>query len=216
MARRHYRASRSVTGMVNVLVTDYFVCSVSFMSYPFVVPPISVLLDLDLATYQNQLKFQDIHDLIEGSVGLRDRPPAQLSSSRSAQPPEPGYGMTESTAVGIRSFNNRKYRKYSLIGLLARKMQAKVVDWNSGSSLPPGFYGELWLRGTTIMQAPADLEAILISHPEILDADVTSATGEVCGEIPVAFVVRRHESKMGGVYELNSKVCYEKDPSKRT
>ncbi|KAK8516446.1 hypothetical protein V6N12_038688 [Hibiscus sabdariffa] len=123
-----------------------------------------------------------------------------------------GYGMTESTAVGIRSFNNGKY---SLIGLLARKMQAKVVDWNSG------FYGELWLRGPAIMQgyinnvevtkmtidkdgwlrtgdiiAPADLEAILISHPEILDAAVTSATDEVCGEIPVAFVVRRHGSTL--------------------
>ncbi|GMJ12541.1 hypothetical protein like AT4G19010 [Hibiscus trionum] len=137
-----------------------------------------------------------------------------------------GYGMTESTAVGTRGFNNEKYHKYSSIGLLAPNMQAKVVDWNSGSSLPPGFYGELWLRGPAIMLryinnveatemtidkdgwlrtgdvvcfdedgylylsdrlkeiikykgyqiAPADLEAILISHSEILDAAVTSAT----------------------------------------
>ncbi|KAL4324381.1 hypothetical protein GQ457_11G020560 [Hibiscus cannabinus] len=157
-----------------------------------------------------------------------------------------GYGMTESTAVGTRGFNNGKHHKYSSIGLLAPNMQAKVVDWNSGSSLPPGFYGELWLRGPAIMQryinndeatkmtidkdgwlhtgdivcfdedgylylsdrlkeiikykgyqiAPADLEAILISHSEILDAAVTSATDEVCGEIPVAFVVRRHGSTL--------------------
>ncbi|KAE8678611.1 4-coumarate--CoA ligase-like 6 [Hibiscus syriacus] len=130
-----------------------------------------------------------------------------------------GYGMTESTAVGTRGFNNGKYFKYSSIGLLAPNMQAKVVDWNSGSCMPPGLYGELWLRGPAIMQryinnaeatkmtitkdgwlrtgdiiAPADLEAILISHPEILDAAVTSATDEVCGEIPVAFVVRRNGS----------------------
>ncbi|KAE8677529.1 4-coumarate--CoA ligase-like 6 [Hibiscus syriacus] len=132
-----------------------------------------------------------------------------------------GYGMTESTAVGTRGFNNGKYYKHSSIGLLAPNMQAKVVDWNSGSSLPPGFYGELWLRGPAIMQgymnnveatkitidkdgwlrtgdiiAPADLEAILISHPEILDAAVTSDTDEVSGEIPVAFVVRRHGSTL--------------------
>ncbi|KAE8713753.1 4-coumarate--CoA ligase-like 4 [Hibiscus syriacus] len=121
-------------------------------------------------------------------------------------------------------------------------MEAKVMDWNSGSTLPPGCYGELWLRGPAIMQrylnnveatamtidkdgwlrtgdivcfdedgylylsdrlkeiikyngyqiAPADLEAILISHPEILDAAVTAENDDVFGEIPVAFVVRRH------------------------
>ncbi|OMO93463.1 AMP-dependent synthetase/ligase [Corchorus olitorius] len=124
-----------------------------------------------------------------------------------------GYGMTESTAVGTRGFNTGKHHKYSSIGLLAPNMQAKVVDLNSGSSMPPGDYGELWLRGPAIMQrylnnveatlmsihrdgwlrtAPADLEAILITHPEILDAAVTGASDEACGEIPVAFVVRRH------------------------
>ncbi|GLT58481.1 hypothetical protein SLA2020_313700 [Shorea laevis] len=39
--------------------------------------------------------------------------------------------------------------------------------------------------------APADLEAILIAHPEILDAAVTAAKDEECGEIPVAFVVKK-------------------------
>ena len=60
--------------------------------------------------------------------------------------------MTESTAVGTRGFNNEEHHKYSSLGLLAPNMQAKVVDWNSGSSLPPGYYGELWLRGPAIMQ----------------------------------------------------------------
>ncbi|XVF52090.1 hypothetical protein PTKIN_Ptkin04bG0237000 [Pterospermum kingtungense] len=157
-----------------------------------------------------------------------------------------GYGMTETTAVGTRGFNNGKYHNYSSIGLLAPNMQAKVVDWKSGSPLPPSLYGELWLRGPAIMQrylnnveatkmtidkdgwlhtgdivcfdadgylylsdrlkeiikykgyqiAPADLEAILISHPEILDAAVTAAVDEACGEIPVAFVVRRPGSTL--------------------
>ncbi|KAK8626319.1 hypothetical protein V6N13_133970 [Hibiscus sabdariffa] len=132
-----------------------------------------------------------------------------------------GYGMTETTAVGTRGYNTQEFQKYSSIGLLAPNMQAKVVDWTSGSSLPPGYCGELWLRGPAIMQrylnnveatkmtidedgwlrtgdiiAPADLEAILISHPEILDVAVTAESDEVFGEIPVAFVVRRHGSRL--------------------
>ncbi|CAH9077485.1 unnamed protein product [Cuscuta europaea] len=42
--------------------------------------------------------------------------------------------------------------------------------------------------------APADLEAVLISHPDIIDAAVTSE--EEVGEIPVAFVVKRDNSEL--------------------
>ncbi|KAK9275547.1 hypothetical protein L1049_022814 [Liquidambar formosana] len=157
-----------------------------------------------------------------------------------------GYGMTESTAVGTRGFNTTKLQKYSAVGLLAPNMQAKVVDWITGSFLPPGSFGELWLRGPAIMKgylnnveatlstldkdgwlhagdivyfdqdgylhivdrlkeiikykgfqiAPADLEAVLISHAEILDAAVTAAQDKEAGEVPVAFVVRRHGSML--------------------
>lgn len=157
-----------------------------------------------------------------------------------------GYGMTESTAVGTRGFNTEKFQNYSSIGLLAPNMQAKVVDWNTGSFSPPGSTGELWLRGPAIMKgylnnaeatmstidkdgwlhtgdivyfdqdgyihifdrlkeiikykgfqiAPADLEAVLISHPEILDVAVTAFLDEESGEIPVAFVVRKHGSML--------------------
>ncbi|GJN20230.1 hypothetical protein PR202_gb07582 [Eleusine coracana subsp. coracana] len=44
--------------------------------------------------------------------------------------------------------------------------------------------------------APADLEAVLIEHPEILDVAVTSADDEEAGEIPVAFVVRKAGSSL--------------------
>jgi hypothetical protein len=60
--------------------------------------------------------------------------------------------MTESTAVGTRGFNSEKFQNYSSIGLLAPNMQAKVVDWNTGSFSPPGSSGELWLRGPAIMK----------------------------------------------------------------
>uniref|UniRef100_A0A0D3A496 4-coumarate--CoA ligase n=1 Tax=Brassica oleracea var. oleracea TaxID=109376 RepID=A0A0D3A496_BRAOL len=157
-----------------------------------------------------------------------------------------GYGMTESTAVGTRGFNTQKLRKYSSVGLLAPNMQARVVDWSSGSFLPPGNRGELWIQGPGVMKgylnnpeatemtivekswlrtgdiayfdedgylfivdrmkeiikykgfqiAPADLEAVLVSHPLIIDAAVTAAPNEECGEIPVAFVVRRQETTL--------------------
>ncbi|KAI0500626.1 hypothetical protein KFK09_018842 [Dendrobium nobile] len=157
-----------------------------------------------------------------------------------------GYGMTESTAVGARGFNTETCKKYSSVGLLAPNMEAKVVNWETGISMPPGKSGELWLRGPAVMKgylndeketasvidkdgwfktgdivyfdqdgylfildrlkdtikykgfqvAPADLEALLISHNEILDAAVTSAFDEEAGEIPVAFVVRKSGSNL--------------------
>lgn len=63
-----------------------------------------------------------------------------------------GYGMTESTAVGTRGFNTKKFSKYFSVGLLAPNMQAKVVDWVNGCFLPPGSTGELWLRGPGTMK----------------------------------------------------------------
>uniref|UniRef100_A0ACD5TM45 Uncharacterized protein n=1 Tax=Avena sativa TaxID=4498 RepID=A0ACD5TM45_AVESA len=44
--------------------------------------------------------------------------------------------------------------------------------------------------------APADLEAVLVQHPDIVDVAVTSAEDEEAGEIPVAFVVRKPGSTL--------------------
>ncbi|KAL4565134.1 hypothetical protein LXL04_029219 [Taraxacum kok-saghyz] len=63
-----------------------------------------------------------------------------------------GYGMSESTAVGTRGFNTPDVHNYASAGLLAPNMEAKVVDWVTGSYLPPGKTGELWLRGPAIMK----------------------------------------------------------------
>ncbi|KAG8375159.1 hypothetical protein BUALT_Bualt10G0071400 [Buddleja alternifolia] len=157
-----------------------------------------------------------------------------------------GYGMTESTAVGTRGYNTVKDHKYSSVGLLSPNVEAKVVDWVTGSCLPPGAIGELWLHTPGNMKgylsnieatmnaidkdgwlhtgdivyfdqegylyvidrlkeiikykgfqiAPADLEAVLMSHPEVLDAAVTGARDEEAGEIPVAFVVPKDGSSV--------------------
>ena len=41
--------------------------------------------------------------------------------------------------------------------------------------------------------APAELEAVLVSHPKISDAAVTSVPDERQGEAPKAFVVKKEE-----------------------
>ncbi|CAD5195526.1 unnamed protein product [Musa acuminata subsp. malaccensis] len=162
-----------------------------------------------------------------------------------------GYGLTESAAVGTRGFNTINCRRHISVGLLAPNMQAKIIDLETGSCLPPGTSGELLLHGAAIMKgklensylnddnatssaiikdgwlktgdiayfdgdgylyisdrlketikykgfqiAPADLEALLNAHPDIVDAAVTAAKNEEAGEIPVAFVVTRSGSKL--------------------
>jgi len=43
--------------------------------------------------------------------------------------------------------------------------------------------------------APAELEAMLIAHPNIVDAAVVPMKDEAAGEVPVAFVVKSNGSK---------------------
>ncbi|KAL0393725.1 UNVERIFIED_CONTAM: 4-coumarate--CoA ligase-like 6 [Sesamum latifolium] len=161
-----------------------------------------------------------------------------------------GYGMTESTAVATRGYNTAKVKKYNSVGLLSPNVQAKVVDWVTGSHLPPGSVGELWLRTPGTMKgylnnreattaaidndgwlhtgdivyfdqegylyiidrlkemikykgyqiAPADLEAVLISHQRYL---MQQARDEEAGEIPVAFVVLKDGSSVSGTALLD-------------
>ncbi|MCL7030679.1 hypothetical protein MKW94_023578 [Papaver nudicaule] len=46
--------------------------------------------------------------------------------------------------------------------------------------------------------APAELEEILLGHPEIIDAAVTSYPDDEAGEIPMAYVVKNKKSKIEG------------------
>ncbi|KAJ7974988.1 4-coumarate--CoA ligase-like 4 [Quillaja saponaria] len=152
-----------------------------------------------------------------------------------------GYGLTEScgAATFLVSHKEAKVRPSSC-GLLLPSFCAKVVDNETGKSLPPRKEGELWLKGPTIMKgylgnseataatvdsegwlrtgdlcyfdedgfvyivdrikelikhngyqvAPAELEAILLSHPSILDAAVIPVEDDETGQIPMAYVVR--------------------------
>ena len=44
--------------------------------------------------------------------------------------------------------------------------------------------------------APAELESLILSHPEVADVGVIGVPDSAAGELPKAFVVRKHGSKV--------------------
>ncbi|KAJ7551055.1 hypothetical protein O6H91_07G132000 [Diphasiastrum complanatum] len=154
-----------------------------------------------------------------------------------------GYGMTEAGPVLAMSLAFAKYPfpvKPGSCGTIVRNAEAKIVNPETGVSLPHNQPGEICIRGSQVMKGylndpvstsltidkdgwlhtgdvgyidedeeifiidrvkeiikykgfqvpPAELEAILVSHPSIADAAVVPQKDEMAGEVPVAFVVR--------------------------
>ncbi|XP_065849522.1 4-coumarate--CoA ligase 2-like [Euphorbia lathyris] len=160
-----------------------------------------------------------------------------------------GYGMTEAGPVLAMclAFAKEPYEiKSGACGTVVRNAEMKIVDPETGDSLPRNQPGEICIRGDQIMKgylndpestesaidkegwlhtgdvgyiddddelfivdrlkelikyngfqvAPAELEAMLITHPNISDAAVVPMKDEAAGEIPVAFVVKSNGSKI--------------------
>ncbi|CAN4088635.1 unnamed protein product [Withania somnifera] len=134
--------------------------------------------------------------------------------------------------------------KSGACGTVVRNAEMKIVDPDTGCSLPRNQSGEICIRGDQIMKgylndpeattrtidkdgwlhtgdigfiddddelfivdrlkelikykgfqvAPAELEALLVNHPNISDAAVVPMKDEQAGEVPVAFVVRSNGS----------------------
>ncbi|KAL5827021.1 hypothetical protein ACOSQ4_018818 [Xanthoceras sorbifolium] len=152
--------------------------------------------------------------------------------------------MTESTGRVFGTVGPKECRVVGATGKLMWNCEAKIVDPETGNSLPPCNPGEIWLRGAFIMMgyvgdeeataaildregwlrtgdlgyidregflfyvdrikelikykgyqvAPVELEHLLHSHPDIVDAAVVPYPDERVGQVPVAFVVRKHGS----------------------
>ena len=148
-----------------------------------------------------------------------------------------GYGMTEMSPVS--HFNGIDSARPGSVGRTAAGTECRIVDVATGTDLPPGGEGELWVRGPQVMLgylnneaatamtltgdgwlktgdigvydddgylyirdrlkelikvkgfqvAPAELEAILLTHPGIADAAVIGVADDEAGEVPMAFVV---------------------------
>ncbi|KAI3847310.1 hypothetical protein MKW98_022443 [Papaver atlanticum] len=156
------------------------------------------------------------------------------------------YGLTETTGGVFRTLGVEESRRIGSTGRLSSNMQAKIVDPETGTALPPCKQGELWVKGAAIMKgyvgeeeatlatldrdgwlktgdlcyidnegylyvidrlkelikykgyqvAPAELEELLQSHPDILDAVVIPYPNEEAGQVPMAFLVKRPHSSI--------------------
>ncbi|XP_068647478.1 4-coumarate--CoA ligase 2-like [Aristolochia californica] len=160
-----------------------------------------------------------------------------------------GYGMTEAGPVLAMclAFAKKPFEiKSGSCGTVVRNAEMKIVDPDTGASLPRNQPGEICIRGSQIMKgylndpeatqatidrdgwlhtgdigyvdddeelfivdrlkeiikykgfqvAPAELEAMLITHPSIADAAVVSMKDDLAGEVPVAFVVKSNGSEI--------------------
>lgn len=176
---------------------------------------------------------------------LEDAVRAKLPHAKLGQ----GYGMTEAGPVlsMCLAFAKEPFQiKSGACGTVVRNAEMKIVDPDTGVSLPRNHAGEICIRGAQIMKgylndpeatertidkegwlhtgdvgymddddelfivdrlkelikykgfqvAPAELEAMLIAHPNISDAAVVPMKDEAAGEVPVAFVLRSNGSKI--------------------
>ncbi|KAK2976617.1 hypothetical protein RJ640_021419, partial [Escallonia rubra] len=176
---------------------------------------------------------------------LEDALRAKIPSAKLGQ----GYGMTEAGPVLALclAFAKEPFEiKSGACGTVVRNAEMKIVDPETGDSLPRNQPGEICIRGDQIMKgylndpeatertidkeawlhsgdigyiddddelfivdrlkelikykgfqvAPAELEAMLLTHPDLSDAAVVAKKDEAAGEIPVAFVVRSNGSSI--------------------
>ncbi|CBI40068.3 unnamed protein product, partial [Vitis vinifera] len=157
-----------------------------------------------------------------------------------------GYGMTEVIGRISEALDREECSRWGSSGKFPGIWEAKIVDQETGASLPPLKRGELWVKGPSIMKgyvndpkatsetltpdgwlrtgdlcyidedgflfivdrlkelikykgyqvAPAELEHLLQSHPQIVDAAVIPYPDDEAGQVPMAFIVRRPESKL--------------------
>lgn len=210
------------------------------------VPPIvlAIAKSPDVGKYD----LSSIRMIISGAAPLgkklEDAVRTKLPNAKLGQ----GYGMTEAGALSMcLAFAKEPFEvKSGACGTVVRNAEMKIVDPETGLSLPPNQAGEICIRGAQIIKgylndeeatkrtvdkdgwlhtgdvgyiddddevfivdrlkelikykgfqvAPAELESLLIAHPDISDAAVIPMKDETAGEVPVAFVVRSSGSKI--------------------
>ncbi|CAN7020356.1 unnamed protein product [Brassica oleracea var. botrytis] len=126
-----------------------------------------------------------------------------------------GYGLTETAAIVASIFTKEETERYGSSGLLAPNVEGKIVDPDTGRVLGVHRTGELWLQSPTVMKgfvfvvdrlkelikcngyqvAPAELEALLLVHPEIADAAVIPIPDLKAGQYPMAYIKQQVYSK---------------------
>eukprot|EP00258_Populus_trichocarpa_P043792 XP_024459811.1 4-coumarate--CoA ligase 2 [Populus trichocarpa] len=213
---------------------------------PFVPP---VVLAVAKCPVVDKYDLSSIRTVMSGAAPmgkeLEDTVRAKLPNAKLGQ----GYGMTEAGPVlsMCLAFAKEPFEiKSGACGTVVRNAEMKIVDPDTGRSLPRNQAGEICIRGSQIMKgylndpeatertvdndgwlhtgdigyidgddelfivdrlkelikykgfqvAPAELEAMLIAHPDISDCAVVPMKDEAAGEVPIAFVVRANGSKI--------------------
>ncbi|KAM3762436.1 hypothetical protein ACB098_01G345700 [Castanea mollissima] len=213
---------------------------------PFVPP---IVLAIAKSPEVNKYDLSSIRTVMSGAAPmgkeLEDAVRAKLPNAKLGQ----GYGMTEAGPLlsMCLAFAKEPFEvKSGACGTVVRNAEMKIIDPETGASLPRNQAGEICIRGSQIMKgyvndpeatkstiddegwlhsgdigyiddddelfivdrlkelikykgfqvAPAELEAMLIAHPNISDAAVVPLKDEAAGEVPVAFVVKSNGSKI--------------------
>ncbi|KAL4573857.1 hypothetical protein LXL04_020677 [Taraxacum kok-saghyz] len=87
------------------------------------------------------------------------------------------YGLTETTGGVSRIAGPNETTITGTVGRLIPRSEAKIVDPNTGSCLPPMNPGELWLRGPFIMKGYVDDKEV---NDTTVDSDGWLRTGDLC------------------------------------
>lgn len=217
------------------------------VSVAVVVPPLVLALAKNPAVAEYDLS--SIRVVLSGAAPLGKELEGALRSRVPQAVFGQGYGMTEAGPVLSMCLGFAKQpipTKSGSCGTVVRNAELKVVDPDTGCSLPRNQPGEICIRGSQIMKGylndpeataatidvdgwlhtgdigyvddddevfivdrvkelikfkgfqvpPAELEALLVSHPSISDAAVVPQKDVAAGEVPVAFVVRSNGSEL--------------------
>ncbi|XXG58285.1 hypothetical protein AAC387_Pa04g0634 [Persea americana] len=212
-----------------------------------IVPPI--VLAIAKSPEVDRYDLSSIRTVLSGAAPmgkeLEDTVRAKIPNAELGQ----GYGMTEAGPVlsMCLAFAKEPFEiKSGSCGTVVRNAELKIVDPETGSSLPRNQAGEICIRGSQIMKgylndpeatkmtidkegwlhtgdigfvddddeifivdrlkelikykgfqvAPAELEAMLITHPNVADAAVVPMKDDLAGEVPVAFVAKSNGSNI--------------------
>lgn len=121
-------------------------------SRAYLVPPI--VLALAKHPIVDQFDLSSVRTIISGAAPLSEEVERAVQARLPNCTIKQGYGMTESSPLAMLSPDGAG--RSGSVGQLVPSTKAKVVDFETGQSLPPGQDGELLLQGPQVMMGYLD------------------------------------------------------------